>query len=313
MNKGLAALCGTLLLCACSGGGSGTVNAPGPNTGGGSGGSPTPTPSPSPVSYQKFSELAGNQDFEAGCGKLSFYLAGPQLPAPFLQAPIGQSHILYDSNAKTYTFTGMENTSFGPGDLLSDNPPSYSKAVGANQSSLLLIRPSIAGGAFEYARAAFVSTQTTIQYSMTSCVYGVFTKVDDLFSGSGTTYARNMAVSSTTFVVTPGQYVNYSLDKSQVSFKTDLNARTVTITIRLSGKAGSGPDTDFGSYTGNGTIDRNNGTFAGNFVDTGGSTVGFFQGTFFGPQGVEYGLNFGIAGKQGSADVYSTGTLFGAR
>lgn len=190
-NASLAALLlGTAALSSCGGEGSAPapiattpapVPAPTP--------APTPSPTPAPTTYQRFSDLAGRQNFNTGCELATTRGAGapgPSGPIDFLQSKT----ITYEPQNATWTINlGSDDLerSFGP-----------TERVSSTASSILWKRPSPRSGGpdqtFEvfsasptnapdliYSRVALLNFQNTTGFSVWgSCIFGVPTVASDV-------------------------------------------------------------------------------------------------------------------------------------
>jgi hypothetical protein len=90
---------------------------------------------------------------------------------------------------------------------------------------------------------------------------------------------------------------------STATFSADFGAGTIATTLHLAGSrynpvtmtTGTEPPTDWGSYTGSGTIASGGPGFSGTLTSTPSSSVsasGEFAGAFFGPQAKEMGYTW---------------------
>lgn len=287
-----------LALASCGGGDSGSA----PPIGGG-GGTPTPSPSPSPITYTRFANLAGDQNFQTACGGVeqAFGNINP-IAATAFGSGLGHS---YAAATQTWTISlPTFSQTFGPAEL--QPPPnadttSYRKpnAVGAFDRFFVIARP-FGAQPIEYTRASrsLLLIQSG-QFHDYFCVFGVPTLVTDTRPTSTVTYSPvNIGGSA---IVTggsaPGQY---DLADSTATLSANPVTGEVTTTITLVGRlfTPTGPaatTTALGTYTGTANVVTNVANFNAGLQSSNVQNIfSNFGGWFFGPQGIEAAYAFNI-------------------
>lgn len=273
---------------------------------------PTPAPTPTPsVSYLRFSELAGDQQFLTSCAGLRF--EGNIIARPATRFGDGFS-LSYSANDDTFT---VPPNTFGPADLIPGSPPgtrSYS-----NSRGLFSVFEPVAGGTrLEYARNYTYSFLSSAWVHNYSCIFGVPMAAEDRLPGTAFFYPAT-AVGGEAYV-TAGTHQRHMITNSTASLIVDPTAGTVAVTIQLigiPGGAGGAPaPVPLGAFYALAPIEPLKPTVFGSFTSADRqieqSSVG---GWFFGPQGKEIAMSFQIAATDPATGLRmsAAGAVFGVR
>lgn len=306
-----------------SGGGSGSTNNPAP--------APTPTPTPS-ITYQKYTELTGNQDFQSGCAGLynaselifhqgfGYY---PTIPSSLVQN--------YDAASSTWTVEGQEpfgvefSYQFGPADLhpsSTDQLQRYERVDGNGFNTRYSIYARDFGGTYaEYVRSSRLFARPLDGGALNDiyCVFGVPTDLDDSYPTSSFDYPA-ISLGGTAFVRGGAANGQYDLTESVVTLNVNPNTGEVKPTMQLVGRlftpSGLADErTQLGTYTGTAEVD---GTMVGfsSYLESSDRAYGIsqFGGWFFGPQGKEVGFVFSLMATQpDGGEITATGAIQGRR
>ncbi len=324
-------LLSSVMLCSCGSGGStagtGTppVTTPTPTP------TPavTPTPSPTPTaSYTRFDDLVGDQRYAAAC--TGFTPGGVDVVIPTgitfynLQGPIS-----YAAAAQTYTVYAPNNVmqTFEPGTLVAGTPvgtKTYSKpsVVSSGTETFSLIRPAPGGIGLDYGRIATMNisgspSSGTQARTSAFCVLGVPTRPSDVPPVASVSFTR-FRVNGNAFDNSSGALVTYTLSKSTATLSVDLTTGIFTTTLHAIGTTAGGADTDFGTFSGSGSLGISDASLSGAFFSSpAGPLGGPLNGGFFGPQGSEFGYTFTLlrstVGSPTHTDLALIGMVTGAR
>ena len=272
-----------LLLSGCGGGGDGVASMP-------------------PPTYTKLADLSGNQTFQsAGVG---YKISNGTLPSYSTQKFGAGVTIAYTASTDSYTLTAPDGATDTFSSSTNVPPPGFTPTPN------VLTLFNSAGGTFS------LSTPTLNGVAMSYLAMGSW---DHLQNGAESYYlavsgvptiASDMPKSGTANYQTAVHGVQiqagaiYDLSTaSTATFSADFGAGTIATTLHLAGSrynpvtmtTGTEPPTDWGSYTGSGTIASGGPGFSGTLTSTPSSSVsasGEFAGAFFGPQAKEMGYTW---------------------
>jgi hypothetical protein len=202
---------------------------------------------------------------------------------------------------------------FNADEIKSPDYPNYvlferKDAEGNPVASLVLQRPSVGGVPLTYAR--FGSYMEYGAPVFAQFVFGVTTEDANMPRTGNATFQTTMLGAVVAPVEGGGSTGYYSVHDDGATFDANFADMSVTTTLHLLATptlGTSGPDRDFGSLSGTGTIAASGPGFSGSFTNTG--MTGGFSGTFFGPDAAEAGFNFDAE----HADYTVTGFVFGVR
>lgn len=279
------------LLSACGGGGGG-VNS-------------TPTPPPATVSYKTLDELSGNQTFQTAGVSLS-QVTGANGPAKDYK--FGSGIVLaYDAAADSYTLTSpdgysvtMSQANLDPSSN-SDNS-NYVKISGLTEDRVTLGRRQVNGVRLNYTMFGSWSHTGDVNDRMgtgrTDLAFGgVPTQASDV-PKSGTasydTFVGGTIISENKPYLLNDQAGGTS--HSSATFSINFATGAVDTALNLRGAPpGGGAFTEFGRFTGTGTLNSGGPGFSGAL--TGADANGAFSGALFGPQGKEMGYAWYLLGS----------------
>lgn len=266
-----------LLLSGCGGGG-----------GSGSGVNSTPAPT-----YTKLANLTGNQTFQTA--GINFTVANGGVPFPYSSQKFGSGVVIaYNAANDSFTLTAPDGTVDTFSSATSSPPPGFvpppnTVVFFGNSGIFSVVTPVVNGVPLSYtAIGSWNHFQGGFQ-SVYFAVSGVPTISSDMPKSGTATYQT--AVGGTVYT---GPNIVYSLQNSSTAtFSANFGAGTVATTLNLSGTGLNGQlPTDFGSYSGTGTITSGGPGFSGTLASVTGnpiSATGEFSGAFFGPQATEMG------------------------
>ena len=265
--------------------------------GGGGGVASTPPPT-----YTKLADLTGNRTFQsAGVG---YKISNGTLPEYSTQKFGAGVAIAYTASTDSYTLTAPDGATDTFSSSTNVPPPGFKSApnvltlFNSAGGSFSLSTPTLNGVAMSYLA---MGTWDHIQNGAESYylgVSGVPTIASDMPRNGTATYQT--AVHGVQ--IQAGAIYDLS-SASTATFSADFGAGTIATTLHLAGArydpvamtTGTEPPTDWGSYTGNGTIASGSPGFSGTLTSTPSSTVtasGQFAGAFFGPQAKEMGYTW---------------------
>jgi len=282
-----------LLLSGCGGGG-----------GGGVASMPPPT-------YTKLADLTGNQTFQSA--GIHFVYGNNQVSGESIHKFGAGVTIAYNPTSDSYTLTAPD----GATDTFSSStsvfpvgytPPANATVLFNNTGSHLTI-PTLSSNSLNLSYLS-LDYWTHIQAGTQSIYYmvsGVPTLARDMPRSGTASYRTGIAGSVfqgalPTYIVTTG---------SSSAFSADFGAGTVSTTIHLVAAQPNASATDFGSYSGNGSIASGGPGFSGQLAPASGtalSAYGEYSGTFFGPQAQEMGYGWYVKGGGISAQGVVIGT-----
>ena len=202
----------------------------------------------------------------------------------------------YNAASDTFTVTppGGSSTTFVAADFQSA-PSNATTRVFANAAGqLTLSYPTIAGVPLSYTQTAFFSASSGSSSSSWFAVGGVPTVAGDMPRTGSATYTAETGANVVAPAAGAGNAVYATTTGTSATFSANFGSGTVATSVHLvaaqSGIA-SAPATDFGTFTGTGTISSSGPGFSGTFA---GTTGAGFSGAFFGPQAAEaaYTYNF---------------------
>ena len=326
MKLRFLALCAPIAMLAACGGGD---SSPPPTGGGGGGGGGTPTPTPPPNTYTKFADLTGNLAFDGACAEYSIDTSvSPPLGSPMASGMGEGQQFTFDSAAQSWTiskptFDGSTpiTTTFTVADLLASPPANttaYAKPNGnGEEDELFLLDAAATGIPLEYVRIADFyraiesNSPGFFAAARTNCAYGVPTLSGELFQTGdfpfGQVSVYGYAIRKTGFAF-DDPFEVYDLGESTGTLTANYINGFMTTTVDLKGRliqadgSRSGTITQFPKLTeGNGTlrmIAETKGVdmaYNGQFTVDGIRGFDFFEGWFFGPQGVEAGYAFSVS------------------
>lgn len=288
----LAALASTLALSACGGGDGGVAS----------------TPPPPPASYTKLADLTGNQTFQSGG---IHWTSGPVVGGTTISNQGADSFgsgptFAYAAASDTFTITapGGAVGVFTAADFNAAQSTAttrvFLKVGPSGQQSLRLTTPTINGVALSYTQFSnFLNASGSTATSWIS-VGGMPTIASDMPKSGTATYSAqtgaNILASPPTVSAPFTVYV--ATAASTATFSANFGTGAINTSVRLIGApAGSSTTTDFGTFSGTGTIASGGPAFSGTFA---GTTGAGFSGAFFGPQALEmgYAYNFAAGGVE---------------
>ena len=320
------ALCAPIAMLAACGGGDSSP----PPTGGGGGGGGTPTPTPPPAnSYTKFADLTGDLAFDGACAEYSIDTSvSPQLGSP-MSSRMGEG-LQFDFNAAaqswtitkpTFDGTSPVTSTFTAADLLSSPPANttgYAKPnANGEEDELFFLKAAATGIPLEYVRIADFyravdgNSPGFFAAARTNCAYGVPTLSGEVFQTGEFTFSEvkvyGYAIRKIGFAF-DDPFEVYDLGESTATLTADYINGFVNTSIDLKGRliqadgSRSGTIKQFPMLTeGTGNfrvIPETKGVnmaYNGLFTVDGIRGFDFFEGWFFGPQGVEAGYAFSVA------------------
>ena len=326
MKLKFLALCAPIAMLAACGGGD---SSPPPTGGGGGGGGGTPTPTPPPNTYTKFAEMTGDRAFDGACAEYAIDTSvSPALGSPMASRMGEGSQFEYDASAQTWTV--LQPTSggalavvatFTQADLLT-SPPTYTTGyakpnANGEQDELLFVDAPATGIPLEYVRIADFrraiesNSPGFFAEAQTNCVYGVPTLSGEAFQtgdfdfGQVSVYGYAIRRTGPAF---DSPFEVYDLGESSATLTANYINGFMTTSVDLKGRliqtdgSRSASITQFPKLTeGTGNfrvIPETKGVnmaYSGQFTVDGIRGFDFFEGWFFGPQGVEAGYAFSVS------------------
>ena len=278
------------LLSAC-GGGSGGVNS-------------TPTPPPASASYKTLDQLSGSPTFQTAGVSLPV-AAGANGPAKDYKFGAGIV-LAYDAAADSYTLTSPDGYSvtMTEANLDPSSTPdnsNYVKNNGLTEDRVTLGRRQVNGVRLNYTMfgswAHTGDVNDRVGTGRTNLAFGgVPTQASDV-PKSGTanydTFVGGTIINENTPYLLNDQASGAS--QSSATFSINFATGAVDTTLNLGGAPlGGGAFTDFGKFTGTGTLDSGGPGFSGALA--GANANGAFAGALFGPQGKEMGFAWYLLG-----------------
>jgi hypothetical protein len=266
--------------------------------GGGSGGVSS---TPPPATYGKMVDVAtGNYSFQSAGVT---YTGGPSGFSNGSANAFGSGGtIAYNVSSDTFTVTapGGTSQSFTAANLVNSGSPTavqFVKTVGTTQDALQITVP------LTYAMVTIwnrTDTNTGISTGRIA-LGGSETLASDVpRTGSATYAAQSGGAASLGGTV-------YNLTSSTATFTANFASNSVQTSLTLGGSpGGAGPVTNFGTFSGTGTISATGPGFTGTLA--GSTASGTFSGAFFGPQGAEMGYGYVLSGSSFSAAGVAIGT-----
>jgi hypothetical protein len=184
--------------------------------------------------------------------------------------------------------------------------------VGNLVASSSIQRPSVGGIPLTYTRLGIFTEYSApnVFGAFAQFVFGIPTEDADMPRTGSATFQTAMSGVVVAPVPGGGSTGYYSLHDDGATFAADFANMSVTTTLHLVATptlGATGPDRDFGSLSGTGTIAASGPGFSGIFTTSGVS--GGLSGAFFGPDAAEAGFTFNAS----HADYNVTGFVFGVR
>ncbi|QKG71997.1 hypothetical protein [Erythrobacter mangrovi] len=324
-GAGTVLLVAGLVITSCGGGDSSSPPSGGSPPPPVSSPSPPPSPPPPSISYLKFDELTGDQQFLAGCGNLfgtggntsseglGTYPGNPEATAHNYSASLSSWEIKGfardDSNGPEYTYT------FGPAEedaTSTDIFRIYRKTLNGFVNEFTITKRALGAMAGQYVRQTRLVAKPGTNVIDIHCVIGVPTVRDD--SLPGVISYPDQAISGTAI---SSSGTRYDLGTSTATFNYQLGMEQFSYTIHLIGRevtsSGiSSTSIDLGNYGANGFIIPPDKTFSAPLNSSSGP-AGTMGGGFFGPQGVEMGYGFSGSGSASGISFQFGGTVVGRR
>ena len=323
----LIAACSALVAC-----GSESNSSP-PPTGGGGGTpppAPPPPPPPPPVSYTKFADLTGTQQFQSGCAGL--VSTGTLINSTGFGRFNADEKLSIDHAipAQTWDVAGQSsngtgfNFQFTPA-MIQTNPPAntvyYLKSNADGSAERLYVGNFPIGTTTpEYMRGTLLNYRVNAgPPEWRYCVFGVPTTLADTRPTSTVSYTTK--VNSIGFLGSTSSLAQYDLSESTATISANPTTGEIRVSVTLVGRQFtptglSDTRVPFGTFSGTATINGTTQSFVDALRDSPDRAIqgGNFSGWFFGPQGIEIGLAFTVRGNDSSGNVYSaTGTITGRR
>lgn len=278
--------------------------------GGGDAGSGGVGSTPPPPGYTKIVDMSGNRTFQTA--GVTYDTA----PSGFTNGVVNTFGngvtVAYSAGTDSYTVTapGGATQTFGPADL---QPPTggtptsvqYAKVNGTTREQLTLIAP---GGPVPLSYTVIgtwgsVNT-TTNAGPFRVAIGGAPTLAGDMPKTGTASYG--MGVGGTAIVpqgTRLGTATPYNLGgSSSGTFSANFASGTISTTLNLGGTplgSSGGPATNFGTFTGTGSLSSGGPGFSGTLTGT--AADGIFAGLFLGPQAVEMGFGYVLTGPAFSA------------
>jgi hypothetical protein len=283
------------LVSACSGGGSGA---------GGVAGTPTP-----PASYTKIADMSGDRSFQTAGIQYNTSATGFSNAATFAFG--GGVTVAYTAASDSYRLTAPDGTTvtFDPSNAqptpAGSNSQFWLKTNGAIRDQFALTVPTVAGVPLSYTVVGswgHIDPATTTLFRL--AVGGAPTLAGDMPKTGTATYSTALGGSA----VVSGVTVPYSLTgNSTTTFSANFGTGAISTLLTLAGTPASGGSTvtSLGTFTGTGTIASSSPGFTGTLTGT--NANGLFAGAFFGPQALEMGYDWSVAGTNFSAAGTVTG------
>lgn len=313
---GRAALAAAFLVSGCGG-----------EDGGSSGGGSTPPP-PAAMTYTKFADLTGVQNFQTACAGQEIYngqdynLGG----YPFgdtVRIRSDRSGPTYDVEVANIGFQGGRSLNFtqahlDPSSTATSERYNYDDFDGRTQRLTISV-PRVNDAELEYVRIAAISSPGPSGFDFLLCAFGVPTDLKDIPSSS-----VNYVSSSTAAILRLREigYLSSSPVKQYSAVNTtatgfgDPATGVVRFSIDLKGNEINGGTTsevvtNLGSYSGETSIDGTETSFSGVVVNADNVVVGDFGGWYFGPQGRTMAVSYSIQDRRADdSEVISAGLLF---
>ncbi|WP_164118243.1 hypothetical protein [Sphingorhabdus sp. Alg239-R122] len=323
----VAGLLSTVALTACGGGdsSSGTPSVVLPNPSPAPSPTPSPTPTPAPFTYTKFDDLTGDQNFATACEAF--------IPRADNFAPGREATQVFGADGLiTYSAVDEAYTVFTPNNVQQIFGPDDRAASPSDQ--ITYVKNSRTQGAFEtftifrtlafpndYVRRAEINiegsaTSGTQIRSLATCIFGVPTHPDDQPSQTQVSF-DDFVISGTVYDARDGTGVKIrGIVGGDASLSVNLSTGVVTSSLRFEA-FGSGDTIELGTYSGENTITVNQETSGifGLMADGNGNEVQI-NGSFFGPQGSEFGYVFTYSEDKnfdGLNEMFFIGTVIGRR
>lgn len=276
--------------------------------GGGGGGEVASTPNPAvPTTYPRMADVATSGRSYSFQTTGVAYDASPSGFVPRSTFVMGAGGtIAYNAANDTFTVTAPigggpdgSGPTFTGADIQSSSPEavSFIKMTGSIQDSVTLTVPMTYAMITVWNRQDFAGGGTTGRIS----IGGSQTLAGDMPRSGSATYAVQVGGAARAGGAT------YNLTSSTANFTANFAANSVQTSLNLGGSiAPGGPVTNFGTFSGTGTISTSGPGFQGLMSGTGAS--GMFAGAFFGPQGAEVGYGYALSGSSFSAAGVLVGT-----
>ena len=268
-------------------------------SGGGGGGGLASTPTPPPASYTKIVDMTGDRTFQTGGIQYNTPPGGGFSNTTSFAFGSGIT-VAYTAASDSYKLTAPDGSTvtFDPSNA--QTPPAGSnsqlwvKTVGTTRDQLLLSVPTISGVPLSYTLIGswghFDTTNVTPGL-IRLAVGGAPTIASDMPKTGTATYSTSVGGAAFANGVTP----SYTLTGNSTStFSANFGAGTISNALTLAGAQGSGPVTNFGTFTGTGSIASTGPGFTGTLTGTG--ATGVYSGAFFGPQALEMGYEWSLNG-----------------
>jgi len=266
----LAAAAIVLFLSGCGGEGGGGVNS-----------------TPAPPSYKTLDQLTGNQTFQTG--GVHFQVNAGTFSGQGTDA-FGHGLVIdYNDAAGTFTLTAPGGTTgtFTQADFVpaaSDATTRvFEKFTGARGQELILSRPLVGGVQLSYLEVGQFADFDTLNGQIWLAVGGVPTLASDMPKSGTATYTAMTSGS----IIGPTTANRTDDNASSATFSANFGTGAINTTLHLIGAAPT--PTDYGTFTGTGSIASGTPGFTGSFAGTAGAG---FSGAFFGPQAKEMGYTY---------------------
>ncbi len=259
---------------------------------------PTPTPTPAPT-YIKIADLTATTTFQTAA--VHWQASATGIAGQGADAFGNTLTVTFDPAAGSYVINapGPITGSFGPADTdplgTSGNVHAYVKNTPTGQQRLRVTLPTVGGVPLNYLIfGTFLDGSGGVSRSWTA-VGGSPTVASDMPKTGTATYTAETSAN-----VLSGGTVYTTTSASTASFSANFGTGAITTTLHLFGApSGSSTATDFGTFSGTGTIAAGNPGFTGTFT---GTTGAGFAGAFFGPQAAEMGYVYNFS--NGTIEVF---------
>ncbi|GAA0310796.1 hypothetical protein GCM10009087_21070 [Sphingomonas oligophenolica] len=277
---------------------------------GGSGGALVSTPTP-PASYTKIADMTGDRTFQTGGIQYNSAPSGFSNTSTFA---FGNGvTVAYTAASDSYKLTAPDGSTvtFDPSNIQA--PPAgsttqvWAKTAGTIHDQFSLSVPTVSGVPLSY----------TLTGSWQHFDTATNTALVRLAVGGAPTIASDMPKTGTaTYSTTVGGAANmpggatpsYLLTgNSTATFSANFGTGAISTTLTLAGTQPStgATVTNFGTFTGTGSIGSGGPGFTGTLAGTGAN--GVFSGAFFGPQALEMGYDWSLNGGSFTAVGAVTG------
>jgi hypothetical protein len=279
-----------LALSACGGGSTGTTSV-------------ASTPTTPGVTYTRLADMSGDRTFQTA--GVHYASAAGGISGPVADAVGSGVVVRYTAASDSYQLTAPDGTtaSFGPANFnASASSPNVPNVIVYQNGSeaLRLTVPTSSGVALSYTLVGNWLHPGTSGMNIYVAVGGASTLASDMPRTGTANYTIGVGGSAVVPNGLGGATGNPLNGTSTGTFAANFGTGAINTSLHLVSTGG----TDFGTFTGTGTIGSNSSGFTGTFA---GTTSSAFSGGFFGPQAAEVGMSYFIGTPTFSAAGAVTG------